>query len=111
MIEFEELKLSTLGDLDDRIEILFQRHLQNIANDCLNRPAEKTKRKVVVELSFEPVADPDSGDCDSVRITIEARSKVPTFRTKSYPLGVTKAGFRFNSENPSDLRQPALPLE
>ena len=48
-VQLEGLSLKTLETLDPRIEVLFQKHVQQISNDCMNRPREKSKRKLILE--------------------------------------------------------------
>ncbi len=107
-VKLEQLRLDTLGTLEPRLEAVFQRHLASIAQDCINRPREKNKRKIVIEMTIEPVQDPETGECEHCNISVEARSKVPTHRTKSFQLAPSKAGFRFNSEVPENINQPGL---
>lgn len=107
-IKLEGLSLAALGKLDPRLEALFQKHMQTVSNDCMNRPLENTARKVMLEFEIKPVPDPESGTIDYCTISIEARSKVPTYRTKAYQLAPSKAGFQFNSEVPENLKQPGL---
>ena len=99
----EGLTLGSLESLDPRIEVLFQKHVQQITQDCMNRPREKTKRRLVFEILFEPSVDPDTGECDEVKVTLEGKSKLPVFRTRSFPMQATKAGLRFNAESPDDI--------
>lgn len=107
-VQLEQLSLASLETLDPRIEVLFQKHVQQISNDCINRPREKSKRKLILEFYVEPVCDPDTGECEEVRVSIEGKSKLPVFRTKAFPMAVSKAGLRFNSEVPDNLNQPGL---
>ena len=107
-VELQKLKLETLAQLDPRIELLFQKHLQNIAQDCIHRPGEKSTRRLMLEFFVEPVLDTDTGDCEHVKVSVEGKSKVPVFRTKTFPMDVSNDGFRFNSYVPDNLDQPAL---
>lgn len=107
-VTLQPLKLESLGDIDPRVESLFLKHLMRLSQDCMDRPRDTAKRKVMLEFTFVPDVDPDTGECDEAKMTIEAHSKVPTYRTKSYPVRLTKNGFLFNSEVPEDLNQPGL---
>jgi hypothetical protein len=110
-IQLEKLRLDTLQQLDPRIEMLFQKHLQNIASDCIHRPGEKATRRLILEFFVEPDVDPDTGECDRVKIAVEGKSKVPVFRTKTFQMDASKDGFRFNSQVPENLDQPSLDFE
>jgi hypothetical protein len=96
--QLEGLTLASLRLLDPRIEGLFCRQMQIIAADCMNRPREKGKRKLTFELICEPVPDPETGECEEVKVSIDAHSSVPRFRTRPYPMQVTKAGMKFEAE-------------
>ena len=101
-VQLEGLSLKTLEILDPRIEVLFQKQVQLISNDCMNRPREKTKRKLIFEMQFEPVVDPDTGECEEVKVSINGKATLPPFKTRQFPMQVSKAGLRFNSEIPDE---------
>lgn len=68
----ETLKLETIKDIDPRIEGVFQYHVERARADCLNRPTDKTERKIIVEFTFEPIMDPESRECDAINMTVNA---------------------------------------
>lgn len=108
-VRFEQLKLNTLADLDGRIEALFQKHLSIIAADCMSRPTDETARKLKLEFELIPVSDPaDPTVCDQVTLSVSGESTVPKYRTKTFQLCPTKAGFKFNHDLPEDIDQAAL---
>jgi hypothetical protein len=103
------LDFSNLAGLDEgRINKVLCAHLQRIAMDCINRPSDKTKRKVSLEFTVSPVIDVDSQECESAKIEIECKSKVPVHRSKPYEMRVTSKGFLFNRDFPDKVDQ--LPL-
>lgn len=104
----DALKFTTLADLDPRLDVLIQAHLKRTANDCMDRAREPGKRKVLVEFTFVPVEDPESGECDDVKMKVQVKSSQPVYRTKSYSLQPTKNGFLFNRESPENVRQQGL---
>ncbi len=107
-VETVQLDFRSLADLhDERIAKLLRLHLQKIAQDCMDRPGDPAKRKVTLEFIAEPVLD-EHGQCETVKLEIECKSKVPTFRSKKFEMRVTKAGFLFNKDFPDDIDQPAL---
>ena len=111
MPRIEEVVLSfeSLADLDEgRINKLLLHHLQRIAHDCLSRPADKTARKVILEFAAKPILDPDDGSCEAVKFEIEARSKVPVYRSRQYEMRVTNKGFLFNRDFPDAVDQQPL---
>ena len=110
MPQVQEVKLNfeNLTELDSgKINMLVERHLAQIASDCINRPADETKRKVVLEFFAEPIPEED-GQCERAKIEIECRSKVPVYRSRRFEMRVSKGGFLFNKDFPGELDQPSL---
>lgn len=107
-VERVQLSIETLAELDGGI-VAEQavRHLQRLAQDCMDRPGDKTKRKATLEFSFEPVCD-QQGNAETVRCEVEIKSRVPVHRSKTYEMGLTKAGFVFNRDVPESLDQQVL---
>lgn len=101
MANLTKLTFDTLPQLDGKLQPLLDKHLQAVATDCMNRPTDPTARKVVIEFNFTPVADPQTGECEDVDLIVEARSKVPVYRTRGYRLRVTRGGMGFNSDDPT----------
>jgi len=107
-VERLQLSIQSLDELDNGIVALqFLRHLQRAANDCLDRPGDKTTRKVTLEFSFSPVCD-QSGTADTAACVAEIKSKIPVHRSKTYEMGLSKAGFTFNRDVPENLNQSVL---
>lgn len=99
------LGFDSLADLDDgRVNALLKHHLKRIAEDCISRPNDATTRKVVLEFNVKPVANQE-GDIDFVRVNIEARSKIPIYRTRPYEMRCVKGGFLFNADFPDSVDQ------
>lgn len=111
-VNLEKLQLATLGVVEPKLEAMFQKHVMNIVNDCLNRPGEKDKRSLTLKFDIIPVIeiDKESGQltCDEVRIQFKGESKVPTYRTKAFPMKLSRGGLMFNREIPEQLNQPSL---
>lgn len=110
-VKMEQLKLSTLIVVDPRIEVLFQKQITRVAQDCLDRPLDAKERKVILEFQVKPQIDPETGDCDSVDVSIASEVKTPPYKTKAFPMRPTKAGLVFNAEVPDDLNQRGLEFE
>lgn len=100
------LTLKSLADLDlGKGAEAFQRHLRRAIEDCMDRPADTTARKVTLEISVVPVME-QGGDCTEVAAQIHCASKVPPHRTKIYSMGVRKGGHLvFNPDSPDDINQ------
>lgn len=107
-INYEALRLQTIPILDKRIGALFDRQVERICQDCIDRPTDKTSRKLVVEFLIEPVLDPESRACETVRLTVEAKAKVPVYRTPVYQCLVTNKGLKFNADTPDSADQQPL---
>lgn len=102
------LGFHSLAEIDDgRIERTLKMHLQRLAHDCMDRPGEKTSRKVQLTFEVKPVVNQE-GDCDTCRVEIDCKSKVPTYRSKPYEMRVTKGGFLFNRDFPDSIGQEPL---
>lgn len=109
-IQERDLTFDSLEDLSDgRIAMLLKRHFTQVSGDCMNRPNDKTKRKVILEFSFTPVPDHDDlSVCERVDCEIECKSKVPVYRSKIIQMRPHRTGFIFNQDFPDDLNQPSL---
>lgn len=107
-VKFEALTLESLGTFDERIPLLFRKHIVHISQDCANRPADPSPRELVIKISAIPEQN-DDGTCESGQLSVTMTSSVPKFKTKPLPVLVTNQGFKFNAEIPEELDQPALP--
>ncbi len=112
MPRIQEVNL-TFGAIEDlangKIAALLKKHLEMVARDCMNRPNDKSKRKVILEFQFSPVPDSDDlNRCDHVECDIECKSKLPTFRSATMQMRPHVSGFIFNQDFPDDLNQQPL---
>lgn len=108
-INYQALRLQTIPTLDPKIGKLFDRHMERICDDCIDRPGDKTPRKLTLELIIEPVTD-EKGQCDTVRLTVEAKTKTPVYRTPFYTCLLTSKGLKFNEDYPKTPdQQPLFP--
>lgn len=101
-----QLTLDSLVNLDlGKGAEAFNRHLRRAVEDCMDRPADTTARKVQLEISLIPIME-QGGDCVEVSAQIHAASKVPPHRTKLYSMGVRKGGILvFNPDSPDNVNQ------
>lgn len=107
-VERVQLSIQSLVDLDSGIVAeQVERHLRRVAQDCMDRPGDKSPRKTTLEFSFSPVCD-QQGNAETVNCEVEIKSKVPVHRSKTYEMGLTKAGFIFNRDVPESLDQGVL---
>lgn len=108
--------LKALQEMDGgRIGKCFQAHVQRAANDCDDRPNDKTKRKVIIELHITPVpdtSDPKNIYLDRCDVEVECKSKLPTHRSKVIQMKPHARGLLTNRDFPDDLNQvPMFPAD
>jgi hypothetical protein len=108
-MEILQFTLDNLKDLDGGKAVLaFQTHIVRAANDCLDRPAEPKARTVVLQVELIPVMEP-GGDCTEVSLSIQAKSTVPTHKTKAYSMGLRRNGVLvFAPDSPDHIDQTTL---
>lgn len=104
-----DLCFSSMEGLDEgRINKLLMHHLANVARDCINRPMDKSARKVTLEFQVKPEPDPSTGDANTATVEIECKSKVPVYRSRRFEMRLKNNGLSFNQDFPDDLNQPSL---
>jgi hypothetical protein len=109
MSSLMQLSLENLRELDGgKAILLFQEHLRRAAHDCLDRPADKAKRKVTLEVTLEPDPEPD-GTCDRVTGQIKSKSALPVHQTRPYSFRLHANGLlSFNPDSPDSVDQGTL---
>ena len=105
----QQLSLGSLKSLDmGKADEAFQSHLARAADDCRDRPLEAKARKVVLEVALVPRPDP-SGDTTEVDVQIQLTSKIPSHRTKVYPMALFRNGaVGFNPDSPDNPNQATI---
>ena len=103
----EIFTLDKLKDFDGgRILAAVQEEMKYIGLSCRDRPNDKTPRKVTLEISMVPVAEPNTGACEGVSMSFKAKSKVPERKSKTYQLGIKQTGaVVYSSNNPENVNQ------
>ncbi len=92
------LKFENMKHLSDgKVSALLAKHLQRASQDCIDRPGDTHARKVLLEFCFTPHVDQE-GNCDKVTCEVEARTKVPVYRSTKIEMKPTAAGFLFNPD-------------
>lgn len=101
-----EFTIDSLKDLDNgKAAEALRRHLRRAAADCEDRPGDSSPRKVQLSIAMVPVMD-DQGNCDQVKLRIEASSTVPKHRTRVYSMGLRRGGMLvFNPDAPDNVNQ------
>lgn len=103
-----KLDFDSLAKLDEgRINKLLVMHIQRLTADCRDRPGDKHPRKLTIDISLTPIISPEL-ECESVSVEIEAKSKIPAYRSKKYEMKPSKAGLEFNQDFPEELDQQPL---
>lgn len=103
-----QLTLANMRELDfGKIDVAFRHELKRIVDDMVERPGDDRPREIGIRFSFTP--DGESGVCQTCRMEVEMKSKVPSVRTKPYELGVNAGGgLVFNPASPDDIKQGTL---
>lgn len=103
------LTLDSLKHLDlGKADAGFKTHLERAARDCMDRPGDDKKRKVILEIAMEPLMLPD-GTCDEVKAQIQITSKIPSHRTRVYSFGLRRNGtLTFNEDSPDNVNQTTM---
>lgn len=108
----KRLSLDSLRELDSGLAVeTFQQAVQRAVKDCLDRPAEKKARKVILQMTIVPVPviNGNTIDCDGVKGAFQCRCKVPDVELQQIDFGVQKDGnLIFNPDSPRDHRQATM---
>lgn len=102
------LTLEELARLDNgKVAAIFARELRHVVTDCVDRPTDKSLRKITMTVSVAP--QECDGVCDTVESEITIKSSVPDRRTRPYQLEVNGRGeVLVNDASPDDVRQGTL---
>jgi hypothetical protein len=104
-----EFNLQNLAHVSGgRIEAIFKRHIQRALLDCEDRPGDKTKRKVTIDVLISPVVLQDGAVTDA-NIECEVSSKIPKHISPTINCAL-KAGGRavFNDMCEADVDQRTI---
>lgn len=101
--------LENLENLDlGKASVAFNQQIRRIAADCLDRPGDGNARKVQLEVVAKPVTN-DDGSCERVKLQIQVTSKIPSYRTRVYDLGLRKNGVLvFSEDSPENFDQTTM---
>ena len=103
------LTLENLESLDlGKAAIAFNQQIRRVAEDCLDRPGDGNARKVTLEVVVKPETN-DDGSADRVKLQIQVTSKIPSYRTRVYDLGLRKNGVLvFSEDSPENFDQTTM---
>lgn len=105
----------TLGSIEEinfgQAEAAFKKLLKQAVTDCIDRPAVKAGRKVLMQLTVTPIATVRGNviDCESASGVLTLRAKIPDYETDQISFGVQQDGsLIFNPDCPDNYRQQTL---
>ena len=104
-----QLSLETLGDFDmGKASEAFRQAMAAVVKDCLDRPGEKTARKVALTVHVKPVVLQD-GDVVDAEVEFTISNSMPNWKTASRPVAVDRQGrLFFNDLVPDNPRQSTI---
>lgn len=104
-----QLDFSGLQVLDNgKLSAAFQAELQAAVRDCIDRPGDKSPRKVNLSMQLVPVLD-DTGDASNVQIKFDVKAAIPKRKTRTYEmLTIRGGGLRFSEHSPTNPNQLAF---
>ena len=106
----KKFAIENLPEVDDgKIKLAVNRAIQQAYDDMVQRPGDRSKRKVSLDIEFTPMAD-DDGLLHSVSTEFAIGVKVPERRSKPYPME-PHAGSKsllFNPASPEDPHQHTI---
>lgn len=107
----QRLSLENLKQLDfGKVAAAYDHELKHVVRDCLDRPADKRPRTVVIKFAVVPV-QPEIGmsDCEEIMVGCEVSSGVPKRRSKIYTMKpIQDGGLAFHPDIPEDADADAL---
>lgn len=107
-----QLTLKNIQDLDrGKAALTFNHAVRAAIRDVTDRPGDKSKRRVLMQVNFTPKLDKTTGVLDTVLVQFQVVTKIPVQQTLEYPMLPAADGvLHFQSESPMDPRQPSLPF-
>lgn len=107
------LSLTSLQEMDNgKVVAAVDHAIRQVVNDCIDRPGDKSKRKVLLQIEMKPVLDKDLGVLDTVNSKFRVKTNLPDRETVEYPMLPTQDGrLAFSPHSPGDPRQADLPYE
>jgi hypothetical protein len=106
------LSAETFPQLDHgRGALTMNRAIKTAISDCLDRPADKRPRKVILTLEFVPVMEvyEQSASCEGVKGRYTVKGSMPQYESGALDFGVRANGtVVFNEHSPTNHRQTTL---
>ncbi len=91
-MSLQTLSLDTLKDFDfGKANVAFEHALRKIVRDIIDRPGDKSARKVILTTELTPQLEQD-GDVVSASVGFLIEAKIPKWKTQPQPTNVTSRG-------------------
>lgn len=105
LVQFD---IASLAQIDEgRISEALAQAMRRVESDLRDRPGHKGKRKVVLEIVYEP-GPSDSNDLESVDVTFNVKETMPKRESRAYNMIAARHGLMFNENVPEDAKQTSL---
>ncbi len=105
-----QLKGDTLRQIDrGKVALALDHAIRQCTLDIQDRPADDTKRVIVLQIEMQPECDAQTGALDTIGTKFIVKTKLPARRSVVYPMLPTRDGtLVFEPQSPLDPRQAAL---
>lgn len=91
-----------------KLQAAFQAELAAAVRDCMDRPGDKSPRKVNLSMQLLPVMD-ETGEAANVQIKFDVKAAIPKRKTRTYEmLTIRGGGLRFSEHSPTNPNQLAF---
>lgn len=109
--EQQVLTLSSIQHIDNgKVALNFNQLLRAITRDVIDRPGDKSKRKVMLTIELSPDLDADTATLDTIKTTFKMKTALPVLQSAEYPMLADSEGRQhFQPTAPFQPRQQALP--
>lgn len=100
------LTLDSLKALDfGKPDVQFNREMESVIHDLIDRPGEQKARTVGITISVVPVIG-DEGQCEGAKVNFKFQHAIPPRQTRDYDMAVnTKGKLIFSETSPSNVDQ------
>ena len=101
------LSLSQIQHIDNgKIQTVFNQLLRNITADVIDRPGDKSKRKLQLTVELSPVVDKETSALDTIKTEFVLKTALPVLRSAEYQMLAKPDGTQvFQPGSPFDPRQ------
>lgn len=106
--KLEEFGLDLLGKMDGgRLRITLEDAIRLMHEDCRDRPGLKKPRKIVLQISMDPIQD--GNELESVNVDFSVKATPPGRTSRIYNMrSDKKRGLLFNDASPDAARQGTM---